>query len=175
MEDTTMKIKNKHDGFTLIELIIVIVILGVLAIVAAPKFINLSTDAKVAVLTSVGSEFKSTINLAKIKARINGLSASAENPGGSVQTGFIVDFGFGSVELDWRNLCPESMGEAADQLSMLDFLNISGDFQTKVNNQYTFIGYELPSAQIPTPEGCYVSYDSFGSPDCTVEVISADC
>ncbi len=174
MESITIKVKNKHSGFTLIELIIVIVMLGILATVAAPKFINLSTDAKVAVLTSLGSEFKSTINLAKIKARINGLSTSVENPGG-IQTNYIVDFGFGSVELDWRNLCPESIGEGGDQLDMLDFLNISGDFQTKVNNQYTFIGYQLPNAEIPTPEGCYVSYDSFGSPDCTVEVISADC
>ncbi len=40
--------KQKQRGFTLIELVMVIVILGVLAAVAIPKFVDLKTDAYLA-------------------------------------------------------------------------------------------------------------------------------
>ena len=36
---------TKQAGFTLIELVIVIVLLGILAAVAVPKFVDLSSDA----------------------------------------------------------------------------------------------------------------------------------
>jgi MSHA pilin protein MshA len=45
--------KTRQTGFTLIELIMVIVILGVLAAVAIPKFTNLSADANAAAVQSV--------------------------------------------------------------------------------------------------------------------------
>ena len=38
--------KNQQSGFTLIELIMVIVILGILAAFALPKFADLSGDAR---------------------------------------------------------------------------------------------------------------------------------
>lgn len=57
-------IKNPTKGFTLIELVIVIVLLGILAATALPKFANLTGQARVAVAQGVGGSFGDAVNIA---------------------------------------------------------------------------------------------------------------
>lgn len=65
-----MKIKINR-GFTLIELVVVIVVLGILAVTAAPKFLNLQKDARISTLKATKGALETAIQLVKAKAEIN--------------------------------------------------------------------------------------------------------
>ena len=57
-----MKIKN-NLGFTIIELIIVIVILGTLSVTALPKFLNMGQDAHDARAKAIFASFSSAVSM----------------------------------------------------------------------------------------------------------------
>ena len=63
---------KNQQGFTLIELVMVIVILGILAATALPKFANLQKDAKSSVMKAMEGSLKSAIAMVRAKALIDG-------------------------------------------------------------------------------------------------------
>ncbi|KKO48118.1 hypothetical protein VT06_13510 [Arsukibacterium sp. MJ3] len=69
--------KRNQAGFTLIELIIVIVILGILAVTAAPKFLDFGSDARKSVLQGVKGSLESASSLVYGKAIIAGKQSAA--------------------------------------------------------------------------------------------------
>lgn len=64
---------QKNKGFTLIELVMVIVILGILAVNAIPKFINMKSDAQDAVLSTMAATVLTAANMAHLKQQTAGL------------------------------------------------------------------------------------------------------
>lgn len=63
---------KKQNGFTLIELVVVIVILGILAATAAPKFMDLQTDARISAANGMAGAVKSAVSMTYSKAILAG-------------------------------------------------------------------------------------------------------
>lgn len=64
---------KRQGGFTLIELVVVIVILGILAVTAAPRFLNLQGDAREASLKGLQGAMKGAAGITYGKAAIQGI------------------------------------------------------------------------------------------------------
>ena len=72
---------KKSAGFTLIELVIVIVILGILGAVAAPRFINMQGDAYEANVKALNGSIQSAMTLANTKAILGGYDQGTREAG----------------------------------------------------------------------------------------------
>jgi prepilin-type N-terminal cleavage/methylation domain-containing protein len=71
-----------HRGFTLLELLIVIIILGILSAVAIPHFLNIQKEAKIAAAKGRLTAIRGAIELAHAKILISGINTgtSGDNP-----------------------------------------------------------------------------------------------
>lgn len=68
--------KTKQAGFTLIELVVVITILGILAAFALPRFTNLETQARLASLDGLAGSLRAAAALARAQWLAEGSSSA---------------------------------------------------------------------------------------------------
>lgn len=96
--------KASQTGFTLVELVVVIVVLGILAATALPRFINVSTDARIAAVNGAAGGVRSAVsvvqgryfatgNLAAVSVTMADGTAVAVTAGTGLPTGAVGGIG----------------------------------------------------------------------------------
>lgn len=158
--------KSTQKGFTLIELVVVIVILGILAATAVPKFIDLSSEAKKARHDALTGSIKAAANLGFSKCLV---SSSCSQSGDST-----VDIG-GGVIVEMLNGWPR-----ADEDTGIGLL-INQDFAVEVRSEGAANGGAYTSWLISWPDkkglwwqqDCTVTYSNYGSIDPQINASTA--
>ncbi|WP_293746025.1 prepilin-type N-terminal cleavage/methylation domain-containing protein [uncultured Paraglaciecola sp.] len=142
--------QNKN-GFTLIELIIVIVILGILSVTASPLFIDISTDARIAKLDALEGSMRSASELVNYKARIENKTDCLIDP--------TIEVAGESITLRCGYPCPHPNGitNSVDADEGFDWVggNCAGRLGAK----------DVQITDAPDPSNCKIRYAAARSED----------
>lgn len=147
---------KRNQGFTLIELIIVIVILGILAVTAAPRFLNLSGDARGATLDAVKASLQSASSLVYGKAVIAGVQ--------NLATATVVNKGADTIAVVY-GYPASTTAVAADLLDIesTEFTIAAGDaavYFGSVDADFVVFPVGFAPADATENNGCHVVYEA---------------
>lgn len=173
---------NKAQGFTLVELIIVIVVLGILAVTAAPQFINLSGDARGGTVNGMKASIQSAMTLINARAKANGDENATEADTSTTELdGATIHYGYPNAE---------SIGAVLDyNASDWTIQYFDGDLSTTVGGENAAApAAEAANITVLYPAGqlnpdttedsgtCYVQYtEATSSTEPVVTVVTSGC
>jgi len=145
--------RNAVQGFTLIELVVVIVILGILAATVAPKYIDLTADANTATLEAVMGSMKGASALVNSKSIIIG-NQNESSSSILLNNGDTLDIGYGYP------ISPGPFDAVSADEYWRKIIDISDDFVISASTSTKMIIYPRSMGVITNAnDACLVSYD----------------
>ena len=159
---------RNQKGFTLIELIIVIVVLGILAVTAAPQFFNFSGDARESAVKGLKGNIQGAYQTVYAKAAIEGKLAendgTADSPQALSDSGITLKYGYPTVDGDANDTVdPNGIVKAATlgaSSAQGDWVYAEGSTAGSLVIAPSSIGgfSDPATATEITDTSCYVSY-----------------
>jgi MSHA pilin protein MshA len=143
---------KKQGGFTLIELVVVIVILGILAVTAAPRFLNFQNDARKSSLQGLKGAIDGGAGITYGKAALEGIETKSSAT--KTTEGIETIFGYPTASAD-------GLGEAVIGLSSDWNAQVSGS--NPAGYYITFKDDTISNAAGVVSTGCYVTYTEASS------------
>ncbi|GAD30932.1 methylation site containing protein [Photobacterium leiognathi lrivu.4.1] len=144
---------KRQGGFTLIELVVVIVILGILAVTAAPKFMSLQNDARKASLEGLKGSIQGAAGIVYGKSAINGAETSETATVDEIKT----KFGYPAATAD--GIAKAVNGLESDSADWVG----APDGEKYVVTFKSLVKAEKPTAADITGTECYVDYNQAAS------------
>ncbi len=124
---------KRQGGFTLVELVVVIVILGILAVTAAPKFLNLQEDARKASIQGLKGAMDSAAGIVYGKAALSGLDTAPFGAVGNID----VVYGYPAATTTGIGNAVEGL---TNDWAMVEQVPASGDGAIPASITYSFKG-----------------------------------
>ena len=142
--------KKYTAGFTLIELVVVIIVLGILAVIATPKFIGLSKEARVQTLSQVQTSVKTANMLAYSKTQMPSLLSQAVAGRDDIIDIDLNGDGTPDTRLKWGYLDNTDVEKwiTSDDKLIIQYQGID----------ITYIGYDLNNNSLVNDDQCYFLY-----------------